>query len=87
MLPRSVDFLTSYYHVRRMIVVLDGCRVPGKCYGVYSENLACFTRDGLKKRVVLHELFHHLIEAEGLEMPVGKEEKEANNYAKDFLWR
>jgi hypothetical protein len=82
---KAVDYLTEYYGIRRMRVVLDGRRVPRKCCGLYFENLAYFTRDGLKKRVVLHELFHHLIEAKGLEMAIGKEEKEANAYANRFL--
>jgi hypothetical protein len=40
---------------------------------------------GLKKRTALHELYHHLIDAKGLEIPLRKEEKEANSYARDFL--
>lgn len=82
---KAVDYLTEYYRVRRMRIILDGRRVPKRCCGVYFENKACFKREGLKRRVILHELFHHLVEAKGLEMPVGKEEKEANTYAKEFL--
>ena len=41
-----------------------------------------FTKKGLTKRTVLHELCHHLIDAKGLEIPVRKEEKEANIYAR-----
>jgi hypothetical protein len=82
---KAVNFLTDYYHVRRMRTVLDGRRVPRKCCGVYFENKACFKREGLKRRVVLHETYHHLVKAKGLEMPIGKEEKEANMYAKDFM--
>ena len=79
------DFLTEYYGVKRMKIILDGRRMPKKCYGVYFKNKAYFTREGLKKRVVLHELYHHLIEIGNFEMPTRIEEKEANNYASCFL--
>jgi hypothetical protein len=82
---KAVDFLTEYYGVRRMRIVLDGRRVPRKCCGVYFENKACFKREGLKRRVVLHELYHHLVETKGLEVSIGKEEKEAELYAKSFI--
>jgi hypothetical protein len=82
---KAVDFLTDYYGVRRMRIVLDGRRVPRKCRGVYFKNKACFKREGLKKRVILHETYHHLVEAKGLEMPIGKEEKEADGYSRNFL--
>jgi hypothetical protein len=39
----------------------------------------------MKRRVILHETYHHLIETKGLEMPIGKEEKETNVYARKFL--
>jgi CRISPR/Cas system-associated endonuclease Cas1 len=34
---------------------------------------------------LLHELYHHLVEKKDLEMPMGKEEKEANTYSKRLL--
>jgi hypothetical protein len=40
---------------------------------------------GLTKRTILHELYHPLIDAEGLNMPIREEEKEANAYPKRFL--
>jgi hypothetical protein len=65
-----------------MKVILDGKSV-GKGYsGYYLTNRAFFTKRGLTKRIILHELYHHLIDSKGLEMPVRKEEKEANMYAK-----
>lgn len=68
-----------------MKVILDGKRV-GKGYsGYYLKNIAYFTKRGLNKRIILHELYHHLIDARGLEMPIRKEEKEANIYAREFL--
>jgi hypothetical protein len=82
---KAVNFLTEYYGVKRMRIILDGRRVPKKCCGVYFKNKACFKREGLKRRVVLHETFHHLVETKGLEMPIREEEKEANSYARVFL--
>ena len=82
---RGVNYLTRYYRVAGLKLFLDGRRVPRKCCGVYFGNRAYFTRIGLKRGVVLHELYHHLVEAKGLEMPVRVEEKEANVYAREFL--
>jgi hypothetical protein len=81
---KAVDFLTDYYRVRRMRIVLDGRRVPRKCCGVYSKYTACFTRTGLKRRVVLHEFYHHLIEAAGYKLQQKIEEKEANAFSREF---
>ena len=82
---KAVNFLTEHYGVRRMRVILDGKRV-GKGYsGYYLKSKAYFTKRGLTKRIVLHELYHHLIDARGLEMPIRKEEEEANGYARAFL--
>ena len=68
-----------------MKVILDGKRV-GKGYsGYYLKNRAFFTKKGLTKRIVLHELYHHLVQIKGLEIPIRTEEKEANSYARDFF--
>lgn len=40
---------------------------------------------GLTERIILHELYHHLIDAKGFDLPIRKEEKEANAYSKSFL--
>lgn len=71
-----------------MGIILNG-RLVGKkksnhWVACYCNNKAYFTKEGLKKKVVLHELYHHLIEAKALEFPLRTEEKEANNYAKSF---
>lgn len=68
-----------------MRIVLDGKKVERNCLGFYLKNTACFTKNGLRKRVVLHELYHHLIEIGQFEMSSRKEEKEANSYARCFL--
>ena len=49
---------------------------------VYFENKAYFTKRGLTKRTTLHELYHHLVYANGLDMPKRTEEKAANSYAR-----
>jgi len=68
-----------------MRIILDGRRV-GKGYsGYYLKNKAYFTKRSLAKRIILHELYHHLVNIKGLEMSELMEEKEANNYAREFL--
>ncbi len=82
---KAVDYLTEYYGIKKMKIVLDGRKVPKECYGYYSKNKAYFTKEGLKRRVVLHELYHHLIYSKDCELPTKTEEREANNYTRDFL--
>jgi len=82
---KAVDFLTEYYGVRRMKIVLDGKKVGKRYYAIYSRNKAYFTKKGLKKRTVLHELYHHLVKEKGLELSDGIEERQAISYARKFL--
>lgn len=82
---KAVNFLTEYYEVRKMRIVLDGKKVGNNYWGTYQKNTACFKKDGLRKGIVLHELYHHLVEVRSLEIPLRTEEKEANAYAKRFL--
>ncbi|MGQ9507434.1 MAG: hypothetical protein ACUVTB_06220 [Candidatus Bathycorpusculaceae bacterium] len=84
---KAVNYLTRYYEVRRMKIVVDGKRVmrtrTHKTYlAHYYGNKAYFTRRGLTKRNVLHELYH-IAEAYGIE--VRDEEKLANKFAKEIL--
>jgi hypothetical protein len=51
----------------------------------YFEKKAYFTKRGLTKRTVLHELYHHPVYVNGLEMPRSKEERDANSFAGDFF--
>jgi hypothetical protein len=81
----AVNFLTEYYGIKRMRITLNGRKVGNGDDAAYIENKAYFSKKGLNKSTILHELYHHLIEAKGIEMPLRKEEKEANNYAKEFL--
>jgi hypothetical protein len=82
---KAVNYLTKYYRVRRMTILLNGKRVRKGWVAWYLENQACFKKNGLVKRIVLHELYHHLVEVKNLEMSLKTEEKEANYYARYFL--
>jgi len=71
--------------VRRARIILDGKKVGRGFSGYYLKNRAYFTKRGLNKRAIMHELYHHLVYVNGLEMPKTIEERAANNYARDFL--
>jgi hypothetical protein len=68
-----------------MKIILNGRKVGNGDIAVYFQNRAYFTKRGLTKRTVLHELCHHLVYVNGLEMSDTKEERAANSYARDFL--
>jgi hypothetical protein len=82
---RAVDFLTKYYGIRKMRIILNGRKVANGDIAIYFQNRAYFTRRGLTKRTILHELYHHLVYVIGMEMPNTKEERAANSFARDFL--
>jgi len=84
---KAVDFLTKYYGVRQIKIELDGRKVGNGNIAIYFQNRAYFSKRGLKKRTVLHELYHHLVYVNGLEMPKSKEERAANSYSKAFMSR
>jgi hypothetical protein len=81
---KAINFLTEYYGVRRMRIVLNGRRVGNGDIAVYFQNRAYFTKKGLKKRTVLHELYHHLVYVKGLELSSRIEERYARRYAGGF---
>lgn len=56
----AVDFLTKYYGVSRMKIKLNSRKVGNGDIAVYFQNRTYFTKKGLTKRTVLHELYHHL---------------------------
>jgi hypothetical protein len=70
-----------------MKMALNGRKVGIGDIAVYFENKAYFTKKGFTKRIILHELYHHIFYAYGLDMPSSKEEKAVNSYVKDFLDR
>jgi hypothetical protein len=75
----------KYSGVRRMKIKLNGRKVGNRCFAYYFQNRAYFTKKGLTKRTVLHELYHHLIYVNSLDISNRAEEKAANNYARNFL--
>jgi len=82
---KAVNFLTEYFGIRKMKILLDGRKVGNGDAACYENYVAYFTKRGLNKRNALHELCHHIAEVNGLEMSETKEEREANGYAKAFL--
>jgi hypothetical protein len=82
---KAVNFLTEYYGVKRMKITLDGRKVGNGDVAAYLKNRAYFSKKGLNKNTVLHELYHHLVEANDIEIPLRKEEREANGFARNFL--
>lgn len=84
---KGADVLTEYYGIPRMKIILDGRKVGRGNDADYFEGIACFTRKGLKKRNVLHELYHHVVEVNGIEMTSRKEEKEACWFAGEVIKR
>jgi hypothetical protein len=68
-----------------MRIILNGRKVGNGYAAYYFENKAHFTQKGLKRRTVLHEFYHHLVEMKGLELPERVEEKQANSYASEFV--
>ena len=84
---KAVDFLTEHYGVRRMKIILNGRKVGNGNIAIYFQNRAYFTKRGLNKRTVLHELYHHLVYTNGLQMSPRIEEEGASSYAREFLNR
>jgi hypothetical protein len=82
---KAVDFLTEYYGIRKMRIILNGRKVGNGDEACYDRNVAYFTRKGLTKRTILHELYHHLVYINGLELSERREEIEANGYARMIL--
>ena len=68
-----------------MKIMLDGRRVGKGDIACYFRNRAYFTKRGLRKRTILHELCHHLVYVNGLDMPKRTEERAANSYARELL--
>jgi hypothetical protein len=67
-----------------MKVKLDGRKVDSHCIAYYFQNRA-YSRRGLTKRTVLHELYHHLVYVNYIELTPTKEEKAANEYSRKFV--
>ena len=68
-----------------MKMVLNGRKVGNGYNAWYFRNKAYFKKRELKKRIVLHELYHHFVSSYKLEIPSQTEEKQANSYARKLL--
>jgi len=82
---KAVKVLTEYYEIPKMKIILNGRRVMRACECDYFEGIACFTKKGLNKENVLHELYHHIVENKELEMSWRKEEREANRFVREVM--
>ncbi len=82
---KGVDVLTEYYGIGRMKISVDGRRVRNGYEAQYFEDHAWFTKRGLNKRNVIHELYHHIVEVKELDMSMRKEEKEANLFVREVI--
>jgi hypothetical protein len=82
---KGVDVLTEYYRIPKMKIILDGRKVTKGYLCDYFEGIACFTKKGLNKRNVLHELYHHIVNNKGLETYEKKEEREANRFVREII--
>ena len=81
---KAVNYLSRYYGIRRMKIVVDGRRVGNDDEACYYDYVAYFKKKGLNRRNVLHEFFHHLAYVYDLGYSEGREEREANRYAKSI---
>ncbi len=68
-----------------MRIVLNGRKVGNGDEACYEDYVAYFTKKGLNKSNVLHELYHHLVYVEGLDVPEKREEKDAERFSRGFL--
>ena len=82
---KGVDVLTEYYRIPKMKIVMDGRRVMKGYPCDYFEDIACFTKKGLNRKNVLHELYHHVIKNKELEIPEKREEREACRFVREVL--
>ena len=77
---KAVDYLAKHYKVRRMKIVVDGRRVGRKYLAIYEDNVSYFKKRSLKKKIVLHEFYHHLAYNEVVSSK--GEERKADKYAR-----
>jgi len=82
---KGVDVLTKYYRIPKMKIVLNGRKVMKGYPCDYFEGIACFTKKGLNKRNVLHELYHHIVNDKGLEISEKQEEREASRFVREVM--
>lgn len=84
---RAINYLSRYFKIRRMKIVVDGRKVGNgddACYDYYKYT-AYFKKKELNKFNVLHEFYHHITYLTEWEISERTEEKEANGYAKEVI--
>jgi hypothetical protein len=84
---KGADILTRFYRVRRMKIIVDGRKVSKVYSAEYLQNRAYFKKKEIRKRLVLHELYHHLVEAKRVTMPLYEEERRADEFARKVMRR
>jgi hypothetical protein len=82
---KAVNFLSEYYGIKKMKIILNGKKLGRGYEAFYYHGKAYFSKRSLNKSNVLHEFYHHLVEAKGLEMSESVEEKQANAYASGLV--
>jgi hypothetical protein len=80
---KAINFLSKYYKIKQMKIIVDGRRAGRNNLAYYLENGAYFTKNGLKRKIVLHEFYHHLVFCK--KIISDKEEREADDYARRIL--
>lgn len=82
---KAVNFLSEYYGVKRMRIILNGKKVGKGYVAYYFQGKAYFTKRSLRKRTILHEFYHFLSDSKGLISSEKVEESGANRFAREFL--
>jgi hypothetical protein len=82
---KGVDVLTRYYRIPRMKIRVDARGFRKYDQAWYQSGRARFRKRSVKKRIVLHELAHHLISYKGLEMRRKEEERLCDRFADEIL--
>ena len=72
---KAVDYLSRYYGIRRMRIVVDGRRVGNNNEACYLKYVAYFKKRRLNKNNVLHEFYHHLAYVNELDISETREER------------
>jgi len=79
--------MTEHYRIPKMKIILDGRKVTKGYKCDYFEGIACFTKKGLNKKNVLHELYHHIANNKGIELSEKMEERKASRFASEVMRR
>ena len=81
----EIDIHNAKRNLKRILVRVKSSNVSEKnknlIMGFYDDCVL----SGLSKRNVLHELYHHIVEAKGLEMSSTEEEKQACLYSYNLM--